>query len=117
MKKLLRAIAKPVMRRWYRWIYNMQRKARKRSLEEAIAKAKKITLETDKKVLIYFVQGEYQVMTKQEIKARWKDKQFIGYTVQQLEKFAELKIESYDKRKTTKAQGTTPGKKVVSANG
>lgn len=83
----------------YRWLFSLQRKARQKSLKEAIAKAKKITLETDKKVLIYFIQGEYRVMTKQEMKARWKNKQFIGYTAQEVEKFAELKIQSYDKQR------------------
>lgn len=102
----------------FHWLGRMQRKARKRSLVQAIAKAKQITLDTDKKVLIYFVQGEYMVMTKQEMKARWKDKQFIGYTVQELEKHASLKIESHDKRKNsiTETKGTTPGKKAISAN-
>lgn len=103
-----------IKKRISRWLINVQRKARKRSLEQAIAKAKKITLETDKKVLIYFVGGEYHCMTKQEVKKRWKNKQFIGYTIQEIEKFAELKIESYDKHTSTEVKGTTAGKKVIS---
>lgn len=94
-----------------RWLFNIQRKARQKSLREAIAKAKKITLETDKKVLIYFIQGEYMVMTKQEMKTRWKSKQFIGYTIQEVEKFAELKIQSYDKQRNNKE--TKQQQKVV----
>lgn len=89
----------------FRFLFGVQRRARRKSLKQAIAKAKKITLETNKKVLIYFARGEYMAMTKQEMKARWKDKQFIGYTVQEVEKFAELKIESYDRQSTKTVNG------------
>lgn len=85
-----------------RFIFNIQRKARKKSLLEAVDRAKKITTETGKKVLIYFVRGEYVVMTKQEMKQKWKDKYFVGYTIQQVESFAELKITSMNKPKDKK---------------
>lgn len=86
MKALRKIIAK--------FIFNVQRRARKKSMKRAIDEAKKITLETDKKVLIYFIEGEYRCMTKQELKRRWKDRQFIGWTIQELEKQCEIKIES-----------------------
>lgn len=87
MKKRIRNII-------LRWLFNIQRRARKRSMIRAIDEAKRITLETDKKVLIYFVNGEYQCITKQELKNKWKDREFIGWTIQELERQCEIKIES-----------------------
>lgn len=93
-------MVKAIKKRWIRMLMGIQRDARKKSCARAVAEAKKINAETDKKVLIYFVKGEYHALTKQEMKAKWKDKQFIGYTVQELENAAEIKVESYATRKT-----------------
>lgn len=83
----------------FKWLFNIQRRARLRSMKRAVEEAKRITADTDKKVLIYFVNGEYQCITKQELKRKWKDRFFIGWTIQELENQCELKIQSYATRK------------------
>lgn len=96
---------------WIRFLIGIQRKARRKSLREAIEKAKAITAETGKKVLIYFIAGEYWAVTKQELKSMWREGKFPNLTLQQLEKLSEVKIESYER----KTKGTTPGEKVIFA--
>lgn len=89
-----------------RFLINVQRKARRKSLKRAIARAKEITLETNKKVLIYFIGGEYVAITKQSLRSKWKQKELPPHmTLQEAEQAAEVKIESYDKRKKVDAAG------------
>lgn len=78
---------------WLKKLSDIQRSARRRSLNLAIKEARRITDTTDKKVLIYLIKGEYVVLTKQELKRRWKDREFVGYTIQELEKHSTMKTE------------------------
>lgn len=93
---LIKTIKRIIHNKWIAFLLRVQRNARKKSLKRALDKAKVITLETDKKVLIYLVNGEYIVMTKQEMKQKWKDKYFIGYTVQEIENMAITKTEKFN---------------------
>lgn len=77
----------------------MVRNARKKSLRQAMAKATAITETTGRKVLIYFVKGQYEVITKQSIRHKWHNarkwdgsKRYKGYTVAEMEAMSELII-------------------------
>lgn len=102
IKAITTRIRKALHLRWMAFLLRVQRRARKRSLKKALDEAKVITLETGKKVLIYLVNGEYIVMTKQQMKQKWKDKHFIGYTVQEIENMATTKTEKFNYHATRK---------------
>lgn len=94
---LIATIRRRIKKWWLKYLFNVQRRARKRSHRAAIKQAQKITAETGKKVLIFFVGGEYKCVTKQQLR---KARQ------QYLEKYAETKIESYATRKQTEARAS-----------
>lgn len=75
-----------------RFLIKIQRKARISSLKKTIARAEKITNDTGIKTLIYFIEGQYEVFTKQNLRKLWHNKMFKDKTLQELEMMCELKI-------------------------
>lgn len=78
---------------WLRQLVKIQSKAREKSKAAAIKEASKLTAQTGQKVLIYFIDGEYKVVTKQRLKKTWHNSADLKnlYTVQELENKAQIK--------------------------
>ncbi len=79
-----------IKKKIFRIAVRLARWARKRSLREALKKADKITKETGKTCLIYFIAGQYEAYTKQDVKKVKHLGNFKELSMQQLLKKAEL---------------------------
>ena len=89
----------------------IKQRARDRSLRDALKEAHKINKETDRKVLIYLVKGEFQALTKQEMKALWHRGFFKPWTIQQIESMAYLDVST---RKIIEMANNKPADKKLS---
>lgn len=78
-----------MIKRWirkmiFRFLVRLMRWARNKSLKAAVEKANRITLETGKTCLIYFIHGQYEVYAKQDVKRVKKDGDFKELSMQEL---------------------------------
>lgn len=73
-------------------LIRIQRRARDKSLLAAIHKAYDINQETNKKVLVYLIKGQFECLTKQQVKALWKQGEFHPYSLREVEDMAYLDV-------------------------
>lgn len=96
---MVTVIKKRMRKLFMRFLVRIVRRARNKSLREALAKANKITGDTGKTCLIYFICGQYEVYTKQDVKKVKHLGHFKELSMQQLLRKAELMTMKYGKQR------------------